>query len=185
MKRAYILSVILIMLVWGMAMAENKEKAGADFASEAPAELKQFAFWLGEWEFTHSFRKKDGTSGESTGRNSISVTFDGWGLLEDFTTGIPGRPYHGGSITIYNKNTKEFSQSWADSNGFVMTFAGKWQDNQMVLYSPELEQNGKKYQTRLVWKNIKKDTMDWSYERSDDKGKTWKSQWDISYRRIK
>jgi hypothetical protein len=35
----------------------------------------------------------------------------------------------------------------------------------------------------MVWFNIEADQFDWNWERSDDKGKTWRALWEIKYKR--
>ena len=45
--------------------------------------------------------------------------------------------------------------------------------------------DGKPVKMRMVFKNIRSDSLDWSWERSTDGGKTWTVQWPIHYTRRK
>jgi hypothetical protein len=36
---------------------------------------------------------------------------------------------------------------------------------------------------RMVWKNISQNEFDWSWEASEDGGKTWQVRWPIHYKR--
>ena len=37
---------------------------------------------------------------------------------------------------------------------------------------------------RMRWENIERDSLDWSWQRSDDDGETWTSLWEIEYSRV-
>ena len=52
----------------------------------------------------------------------------------------------------------------------------------MVL-SRRAERKGKRFMLRMVFSNITHDAFDWSWDRSDDDGKTWKAMWVIHYAR--
>jgi hypothetical protein len=160
----------------GDRMTENR------FNPNAPKELEQFAFWLGEWKFTDTRQGNEGTPGY----NRISVTFDGYGLLEDFGLGNEEKEFRGGSLTVYDAQNKQFVQTWIDNSAWTRVFRGGMEGDEMILYGPEeRDKSGNSFTTRLVWKNISPEAMDWSYERSTDGGKTWQSTWDIHYVKVR
>jgi hypothetical protein len=37
---------------------------------------------------------------------------------------------------------------------------------------------------RMRWENIERESLDWSWQRSDDDGETWVSLWEIEYSRV-
>jgi hypothetical protein len=37
---------------------------------------------------------------------------------------------------------------------------------------------------RMRWENIERESLDWSWQRSDDDGETWTSLWEIEYSRV-
>src|ERR687897_704959 len=37
---------------------------------------------------------------------------------------------------------------------------------------------------RMRWENIERESLDWSWQRSDDGGETWVSLWEIEYSRV-
>jgi hypothetical protein len=37
---------------------------------------------------------------------------------------------------------------------------------------------------RMRWENIERDSLDWSYQRSDDGGESWITLWAIEYSRV-
>ena len=176
--------VCIALLVISMTGVNASDES---FAANAPKQLKDFAFWLGEWKFVNSTPSQGSTAlKDAPGYNNISIVYDGYGILEDFGLGEGQQAYRGGSLTVAIPNTDKIRQTWIDNSGWTKVFEGGWKDNQMVLQGPEeTGQNGKKFITRLVWKNIKDESMDWSYERSEDSGKTWTTLWDIHYVRAK
>ena len=72
-----------------------------------------------------------------------------------------------------------------DNQGSYLEFAGQFKDGEMVLSREAVTKDGKKFRQRMVFKNIKADSLDWSWERSDDGGVTWKVVWPIHYVRRK
>lgn len=178
--------LVLITCVPAFASSSSTD-SGAAFNENAPDGIDDFAFWLGLWKFETQTRDAEGNMVTVTGTNRITITFDGYGLHENFNMGEGEKQFSGGSVTCLHPKTGNFVQSWVDNNGWQKTFIGKWHDDKeaMILYGPEeTTKEGEPFQTRLVWKNIQDGTMDWSYERTNDGGETWKSLWDIHYVRV-
>lgn len=155
------------------------------FNAEAPAELRQFAFWLGEWDYTGRMIQQDGSWKEGSGTNTITVTLDGYALEENFHSITPNS-WRGMSITVYNSQAGKFQQQWVDVQGqHFLPFEGGMEGETMVLYSPEREIQGAKVINKMVFKDIKADSFTWSYEMTLDEGKTWQPRWVINYTRKK
>ena len=138
------------------------------------AESKQFDFWLGDWEASY----KGGQS-----RNHITKILDGCVILEEFT-GAPGSPLNGHSVSTFDRNAKQWKQTWVDNNASYLDFSGSFADGKMILWR-EAERQGKKFRQRMVWQDIQAETFKWLWQRSDDEGKTWNTLWEIDYRRVK
>lgn len=149
-------------------------KPGCDFA-----ESKQFDFWLGEWDA--AYRKQDGSVGKS--RNRVSKVLDGCSVLEEFT-GAPGITLDGRSHSAYDRNAQRWKQTWVDNTGSYLDFVGGWADGAMIL-ARDAERQGRKFKQRMVWRDIRADEFKWLWQRSDDGGSTWATQWEIDYRRVK
>jgi hypothetical protein len=52
-----------------------------------------------------------------------------------------------------------------------------------MVFEREFARDGKQIRQRMVFKNIRGNEFDWSWERSEDGGKTWQVQWPIHYKR--
>jgi len=138
-------------------------------------EARQFDFWIGEWELEWGNGSK--------GRNIIEKTLDGCVIVEDFD-GSPAISLLGMSVSTYNARLGKWQQTWVDNQGGYLDFVGEYKDSRMVLQR-EKTVNGKEVLQRMVWYDIIKDSLQWNWERSEDKGKTWTVLWKIKYTRKK
>jgi hypothetical protein len=71
-------------------------------------------------------------------------------------------------------------QTWVDNQGAYLDFTGEFGDGKMIL-SRHATVKGQEILQRMVWSNITPDSFDWSWERSDDDGTTWKVLWPLQY----
>jgi hypothetical protein len=142
-------------------------------------EWKQFDFWLGDWEL--SYKAADGRTLRS--RNKVTKILDGCVLLEQFA-GAPGTRLDGHSVSTYDRNVKRWKQTWVDNSASYLDFTGGFAEEKMILVR-DAERQGKKFKQRMVWQDIRADALKWLWQRSDDGGATWSTQWEIDYSRVK
>jgi hypothetical protein len=146
-------------------------------------EFRQFDFWIGKWDL--SWPASQTTGGKAgRGTNRIELALDQCVVVENFD-GAPDIPLRGMSVSTFNQRTRKWQQTWVDNSGGYLDFVGELNDGQMILAREAMTQDGRKIMQRMVWKNIKPDSLDWSWERSDDNGKSWKIIWPIRYVRRK
>ncbi len=138
-----------------------------------PTELRQFDFWLGDWDLTWG---EDGR-----GTNRITAVLDKRVIQEQFD-GTPSTPLRGLSVSTYNTTLGKWQQTWVDNSGSYLDFVGEFADGKMIL-SREATLQGKPILQRMVWYNITKQALDWNWERSEDGGETWQIMWQIRYQR--
>lgn len=160
--------------------------AAATFAAASPAqtpapapacateEAKRLDFWVGDWELAHDGR---------TSRNRISKTLGGCVILEEFRGG-PGTNLDGMSVSTFDPATKRWRQAWVDSTGAFLDFTGTTVDGNMA-FERTAEKDGKRIRQRMVFRDVKTDSLTWDWQRSDDDGASWKTTWEIAYRRMK
>jgi uncharacterized protein (TIGR02246 family) len=157
--------------------------SGAPQTSPACAspEFRQFDFWVGEWEL--SWPASETTGGKpGRGTNRIERALDACVIVEHFS-GTPDMNLRGMSVSTFNPRTGKWQQTWVDNFGSYLDFAGEFQDGRMILVREATTQDGKKLLQRMVWENIQPDSLDWSWERSEDGGRTWTVLWPIHYQR--
>jgi len=70
-----------------------------------------------------------------------------------------------------------------DNQGGYLLFTGEFNDGQMELRTEPSEREGKTFISRMVFRNITKNSLDWDWQRSEDGGKTWQDLWNIHYER--
>ncbi|HZZ91975.1 MAG TPA: hypothetical protein VFE23_05390 [Usitatibacter sp.] len=168
MRRAFLLPVLLV--------------AAHGVAAQAPAqacdtpEAHQLDFWLGEWDLAYTEGGKALTS-----RNRISKILDGCAVLEQFD-GRPGIALEGRSVSAFDAGAKRWKQTWVDNTGAYLDFAGGMEDGRMVLARTAMR-GEQRFLQRMVFEDVKPRSLRWLWQRSDDDGRTWKTQWEIAYRR--
>ena len=145
----------------------------------AATEQKQFDFWVGEWDLTWP-GAKEGETGH--GHNSIKRILDSCVVQESFS-GENSIKLRGSSVSIFDLNSDKWKQTWVDNEGGYLDFVGGFKDGQMILQREAVKRDGTKTLQRMVWKNITPNEFDWSWEASQDSGKTWQVQWPIHYKR--
>jgi hypothetical protein len=142
-------------------------------------ESKALDFWLGEWELT--YQGDDGKPAKS--RNRITKVLDGCAVLEEFT-GAPGTKLDGRSYSQFDRTTRQWKQTWVDNTAAYLDFVGGTVDGQMY-FAREVERQGKRIKQRMIFQDVQRDSLTWRWQRSDDGGTTWVTQWEIGYRRLK
>lgn len=142
-------------------------------ATERKEVENQFDFWLGKWRVNWG----DGQEGS----NRIDRILDGKVIRERFD-GNPSMPFQGMSLTVYDHQHGLWRQTWVDNQGNYWNFSGGWDGERMVL-ATEVTDEGKPIHLRMVFYNITENELDWSWERSEDGGRTWALAWHIHYNR--
>lgn len=136
----------------------------------------QFDFWLGNWELTW------GDNGRGT--NEISRILDGRIIHENFnsTPDDDSPPFKGVSVSAYDAPNDQWRQTWVDNQGGYLDFVGSFAEGKMILSREAIVQD-KPVKQRMVWFNIREDSFDWAWERSEDDGRSWQTIWPIHYTR--
>ena len=144
----------------------------------ATSQQRQLDFWVGDWKLTWPGDKARETV---QGTNHIVRILDGCVVQENFDGG-PDMHLRGTSVSTFDAHSGKWKQTWVDNEGGYLDFTGGFADGQMVL-EREFTRDGKQIRQRMVFKNIRANELDWSWERSEDGGKTWHVQWPIHYQR--
>ena len=167
MPRAIVLLVCLLFAIEAQAQPRPP-------ACDAP-EWRQFDFWVGDWDLTY------GDGGK--GRNRITKILDGCAILEEFA-GAPGTTLHGKSFSTFDRGARRWKQAWVDNTGSYLDFTGGMEGDRMIL-SRDAEREGRRFRQRMIFTDIKAQSLKWLWQRSDDDGASWKTLWEIDYKRMK
>lgn len=139
-----------------------------------------FDFWIGKWDLT--YQQKDGTIAKA--QNNIYRILSGTTIQENFKV-IAGanKGYTGKSWSVYNPRSKEWKQTWVDSEGAYLTFDGKIDGNKRIFFRTATNPEGKTIYQRMVFYEITENSFTWDWEQSNDAGKNWTLLWRINYKR--
>jgi hypothetical protein len=121
-----------------------------------------------------------GSGGEGT--NVIESVFDGRVIVEHFD-GRPGIVLRGMSVSTYDVEEDLWRQTWVDSEGRYLDFAGGMRGRHMDLRRQGLYE-GEPALFRMLWHEISEDSLRWTWECSTDAGRSWKALWAIAYERL-
>jgi hypothetical protein len=86
------------------------------------------------------------------------------------------------SVSVFSKEDNRWHQTWVDSSGSYLDFTGKFSDGKMILARDGIVE-GKAVKQRMVWYDLTENNFQWSWERSEDEGITWRVIWKIQYQR--
>jgi hypothetical protein len=173
------LVIVLMFIFAGVLFAQNQQVRPCD-----TPEGKQLDFWLGEWQLTWPAEQWGGREGElGHGTNSITKILDDCIIQETFRFEKGG--FNGHSVSMYNPAKKVWQQTWVDNQGGYLVFTGEFKHGRMELRTGVTEKENKKIVSRMVFKNINENSLDWDWQRSTDGGQNWTDVWNIHYERKK
>ncbi|MFY9561756.1 MAG: DUF1579 family protein [Terriglobales bacterium] len=161
--------------------SSGQQASGAPANPCAASEQHELDFWVGEWDLTWPGNKADEVQ---HGTNSIRRVLENCVVEENFSGGTD-MPLRGKSVSIFDTTAGKWKQTWVDNQGGYLDFVGEFKDGQMILAREVTRPDGSKGLQRMVFKNIGANEFDWSWEGSQDGGKTWQVQWPIHYKRRK
>ncbi len=150
---------------------------GTAFGAEQPAKAcsgekyKALDFWLGDWRV--SWKGGEGT-------NNISKSHGGCVVNENFT----GPKLHGMSISMYVKATGQWRQTWMDNQGSFFDFYGYTEGDNYIFHTMTNPQKPD-IQLRMIFTDIKANSLTWLWQKTSDGGKSWQEKWKINYSREK
>ena len=141
-----------------------------------------FDFWVGSWEVSWD----EGGGKRGSGTNTVTKIVDDKIICENFQI-IKGQSqgFKGTSISVYQPEFKKWKQAWADNRGGYYDFEGEIDGDERIFKTMPRRIDGKKLVWRMVFRNIKKDSLIWDWEKSENGGKVWNLLWRIRYKRIK
>jgi hypothetical protein len=150
----------------------------------AGPEHRQFDFWVGEWDLKVRARSAPDKDewGEATATQKIESILGGCSIAEHFAADGPGVPWAGKSYSSWQPGLKKWRQTWVDDQGSYIALTGGIEDGVMTLYGEPRTRDGKTVLMRMVFLDVKKDSLRWEWQRQAD-GKTWQPMMIIEYRR--
>jgi ketosteroid isomerase-like protein len=166
-----IMPFLLVLPMRGTPESPAPEQAKT--AACTSPEYHQLDFWLGDWDvFDVGAKTPDA-------HVRVEAILDGCVVHEIYedTTGQKGQ-----SFSIYDAPRKVWHQSWVTNRGQLLVIEGNLHGDEMVLSGSQWASDDVEVQIRGVWKPADGGVRE-SAVKSSDGGKTWKTWFDLMYRK--
>jgi hypothetical protein len=141
----------------------------------ATPEHRQFDFWVGHWDVYQT--GKDTLVAHSL----IEQVYGGCAIRENW---MPIKGGGGGSLNNYVAGDSGWRQTWLDSSGARVEFKGGWNGQAMVLTGmwAGVLGPGQDALVRMTYTRGEDGSVRQFGEASQDGGKTWSVNFDLTYR---
>lgn len=136
-------------------------------------EHRQLDFWVGQWDVYRT------GSEELVGRTRIERVFNDCGIREDWS---PFDMNAGGSLSNYDLATGRWRQTWIDSTGERIDYAGGLESGRMVLVARRAPRFDPRQRLSRVTLWREGGTVRQLGESSLDDGRNWTTSYDYTYR---
>ena len=170
MQRSMMVAAITLLVVAQPVAAHELDRPHPD----APPEMAQFSFLVGEWECKAKFLNSDGEYGETSGRWVGYYTLGGFAFQDDwYSPNLRGTTWR-----TWDPVGKRWVNRWLQAGvdkpaGFTGdTFYGGLKAGRMILEAQGKDTRGS-YVDRITFYDIADDHFSWKLDRSYDSGKTW------------
>lgn len=171
-------------------MVMSSEVRGADPCNSP--EVRQFDFWLGDWDIDQNILQADGTWLELSAKTHVEKDLEGCALIEHwegkvqfFWEGMKKpEPMHGLSVRAYDPESNRWRIHWMDTRHPKFgTFEGGFSDSVGTFLKSSTGSDGKPLLTRIMFSDISHDAVTWTLAVSRDNGEQWQSLWIMDMRR--
>jgi hypothetical protein len=154
-----------------------------------PAASHDFDFLQGAWR-VHNRYLKERLRGstewiEFEGQSKLLPLLKGLGHLDQYSAMRDGQSIEGITLRLFNPATGEWSLHWADTvrAGVLQPpMVGRFRDGVGEFFGDE-EVDGRKVQCRFRWSLNSSGSPQWEQAFSDDGGKTWETNWIMTFTR--
>jgi len=147
-----------------------------------------FDFHFGRW-ITHISILKDPLTGSRTwnqydGVSNVTKVWGGRASLFELEASGPGGKIEGAGLRLYNPKSRQWNLNWASSSdGTLETpMIGGFKDGRGIFYDQETYK-GRAIYVRNGFSDIKPDSSRFEQAFSDDGGKTWETNWVMTFKR--
>ena len=100
-------------------------------------------------------------------------------ITENFD-GAPTQQFKGMSVSTYHKPAGVWRQTWVDDQGGYFALAGGPQEDGTFMLDMTRLSDKAPYR-RMVWKDIKADSLTWHWQGHSPTETEWKDLWVIRY----
>ncbi|HLJ86697.1 MAG TPA: hypothetical protein VKZ53_07725 [Candidatus Angelobacter sp.] len=152
---------------------------------------RDFDFLHGSWSVHNRYLaerlKGSGQWIEFSARSEVQPLLQGAGNIDRYAASRNGESFEGITLRLFNPATGEWSIYWADTvrPGILLPpMAGRFHGDLGEFFGEE-EVAGRKVSCRFHWLRANPDAPRWEQAFSSDGGKTWETNWIMTFTREK
>ena len=149
-----------------------------------------FDFWFGHWK-VHNRRLLHPLTGskdwvEFDGTVVARPIWAGRANVDEFEADTPSGHIEGMTVRTYDSKSHEWNIYWANAlkGVFEKPMVGQFRDGRGEFFDQE-DFAGRAIFVRFVWSDIKPNSCRWEQAFSDNDGKTWETNWIMTFTREK
>jgi hypothetical protein len=158
-------------------------------AAAARATKHDFDFLFGSWNVHNRYLKarlRHSTEWvEFDARSQVESLLDGFGHLDRYSAVRDGSPFEGITLRLFDPATGEWSIHWADTGRartLLPPMVGRFTGGVGEFHGDEMV-DGKRVACRFLWTRPTATSAQWEQAFSDDGGKTWETNWIMTFTR--
>lgn len=155
----------------------------------ARATKHDFDFLFGSWTIHNRYLKRRLRQStewtEFEARSHVEPLLNGFGHLDRYLAVRDGQPFEGLTLRLFNPGTGEWSLHWADTaraRTLLPAMVGRFLGDVGEFLGEETV-DGKKVLCRFRWTRGTGGSPRWEQAFSDDGGKTWETNWIMTFTR--
>lgn len=181
MKKLFQLCLFVFILVHGTDVPAQIDSTKCDYP-----EARQFDFWIGSWHIDQKIMKQDGSYLETKAHTVVTPVLNGCALEEHwkgdvkfYWAGMENiKPMQGLSLRYYDRTEKKWHISWLDNFNLELGegFTGIFKNHTGTFFSERQTPGGKRI-SRIIFSDIKENSVHWDLAVSSNNGKNWTTIW--------
>jgi hypothetical protein len=154
--------------------------------SSAP---RDFDFVIGDWQVTHRRLKERLVNCqewiEFDGEMSTQKILGGFGNVEDNLLRFPEGEFRAAALRSYDATSESWSIWWLDGrfpDRIDVPVVGRFKDGVGTFFAKDVIA-GAPVTIRFIWSQASADELRWEQAFSPDDGRTWETNWTMSFLR--
>jgi hypothetical protein len=189
--QTYFLSIVIFLPVQVFALSNSDAtRTGLQQALKERDGQRDFDFNIGTWK-THVSRLVHPLTGSTTwvkheGISVVRKVWDGRATLFELEVNGPAGHIEGVGLRLYNPQSHQWSLNWANSNDGTMTrpMIGEFRNGRGEFFDQEIF-NDRAIMVRNGFSDITSNSSRFEQAFSTDGGKTWETNWVMTFTRVK
>ncbi len=180
--------MLLFVVLWTVIIpAEQTDSLGC-----TSTEARQFDFWVGSWDINQKILNQDGSWIELKASTKVSPLLNGCALEEHWTGQVQffwlgmkqPEEIKGFSLRYYDTSSGKWNIYWMDTQTpeLGLPYTGNFADGKGEFFAERETKKGRQI-SRIVFSDIKENSVHWDLSVSNDDGKSWRVIWIMEMQR--